>query len=257
MLSALKGKNTERIDNIMKVIVCNNKEEMSLAGAREIQECINQKPDCVLGLATGSTPLGMYENLCKMYKEGVLDFSKVKTFNLDEYCNLDVSDKNSYHTFMYENLFSKINVEKENIHIPDGESKDADKECIDYEKAIVEAGGIDLQVLGIGRNGHIGFNEPDQMLYKDTHVTDLTQTTIDDNARFFEKKEDVPTQAITMGMGTIMNARKIIVLANGEGKKDAIRALLSGKVTTQVPVSLLQLHTNVVLICDKEAYPND
>ena len=193
----------------------------------------------------------------ELYKEGTLDFSKVKTFNLDEYCDLDVADKNSYHTFMFENLFSHINVSKENIHIPDGESKDANKECKDYEKAIVEAGGIDLQVLGIGRNGHIGFNEPDASLFVETHVTDLTQTTIDDNARFFEKKQDVPTKVITMGMGTIMNARKIIVLANGEGKKDAIRALLSGKVTTNVPVSLLQLHPNVVLICDEAAYPND
>lgn len=241
----------------MKVIVCKDKEQMSVEGAKQIQECMNNKPDCVLGLATGSTPLGMYENLCRMYKEGTLDFSKVKTFNLDEYCDLDVADKNSYHTFMFENLFSKINVSKENIHIPDGESKDANKECKDYEKAIVQAGGIDLQVLGIGRNGHIGFNEPDESLFVETHVTDLTQTTIDDNARFFEKKQDVPTKAITMGMGTIMNARKIIVLANGEGKKDAIRALLSGKVTTNVPVSLLQLHPNVVLICDEAAYPND
>ncbi len=238
----------------MKLIVCKNKEEMSLAAAKELESCVRTKPDCVLGLATGSTPIGMYEILCRMHKEEGLDFSKVTTFNLDEYCNLPIEDKNSYHYFMQENLFSKINVKPENINIPNGLSKDFANEGAAYDSKIDSLGGIDIQILGIGRNGHIGFNEPADALEFGTHVTDLTETTINDNARFFANKDEVPTKAITMGVGSIMKAKKILILANGENKKEAVAAMLSGKISTQVPASLLQLHEDVTIICDEAAY---
>lgn len=229
----------------MRFINFKNYEEMSLFIAEEIAATVNGKKNCVLGLATGSTPVGAYEQLCKMYSEGKIDFTNVITYNLDEYCGLAPENDQSYRYFMEKHLFSKINVKKENTHVPSGLAKDFDKECADYDKAIDLAGGIDIQILGIGENGHIGFNEPGDKLYSTTHVTELTQSTIDANARFFENKEDVPTKAVTMGMGSIFKAKKIIIAANGKNKKAAVDAVKSGMLDTSCPATLLNLHPDV------------
>ncbi|MBE7049447.1 MAG: glucosamine-6-phosphate deaminase [Ruminococcaceae bacterium] len=238
----------------MKVIVCNNYDELSMEAAKIMAATIKEKPDGVLGLATGSTPIGMYDNLIEMYKNGELDFKDIKTFNLDEYYPLSADNDQSYHYFMNKQLFSGINVKEENIHILDGLSKDPEKECADFEKLIDEAGGIDIQVLGIGQNGHIGFNEPDDKLYANTHLTDLTENTIKANSRFFEKESDVPTKALTMGMGTILKAKKIIILANGKAKHKVVSELVQPMITTNNPATFLNAHADVTLICDKEAF---
>lgn len=238
----------------MKVIVCNNYDELSMEAAKIMATTIKEKPDGVLGLATGSTPIGMYDNLIEMYKKGELDFKDIKTFNLDEYYPLSADNDQSYHYFMNKQLFSGINVKEENIHILDGLSKDPEKECADFEKLIDEAGGIDIQVLGIGQNGHIGFNEPDDKLYANTHLTDLTENTIKANSRFFEKESDVPTKALTMGMGTILKAKKIIILANGKAKHKVVSELVQPMITTNNPATFLNAHADVTLICDKEAF---
>ena len=229
----------------MKFVTFKNYEEMSLFIAEEIAAVVNGKENCVLGLATGSTPVGAYEKLCEMYKNGKVDFSNVVTYNLDEYCGLSPENDQSYRYFMEKHLFSKVNVKKENTHVPSGLAEDFDKECAEYDKAIDLAGGIDIQILGIGENGHIGFNEPDEKLHSFTHVTGLTQITIDANARFFEKKEDVPTKAVTMGMGSIFKAKKIIIAANGKNKKAAVDAVRSGMIDTNCPATLLNLHPDV------------
>ncbi len=238
----------------MKVIVCNNYDELSMEAAKIMAATIKEKPNGVLGLATGSTPIGMYDNLIEMYKKGELDFKDIKTFNLDEYYPLSADNDQSYHYFMNKQLFSGINVKEENIHILDGLSKDPEKECADFEKLIDEAGGIDIQVLGIGQNGHIGFNEPDDKLYANTHLTDLTENTIKANSRFFEKESDVPTKALTMGMGTILKAKKIIILANGKAKHKVVSELVQPMITTNNPATFLNAHADVTLICDKEAF---
>lgn len=238
----------------MKVVVCKNYEEMSVAAAKIIEEQINSKPESVMGFATGSTPVGMYTELAKDCSAGKVDFSKITAFNLDEYYPIAHSDENSYVYFMKENLFSKVNVDYSKTNIPDGEAKDAVAECEQYEKKIEKAGGIDLQILGIGKNGHIGFNEPDAKLYANTHLTSLTQSTIDANARFFESASLVPTKALTMGMATIMKAKKIVVLASGKDKKAAVSALLDDRITTDFPVSMLKMHSDVTLVCDEAAY---
>lgn len=238
----------------MRVIVCKNYEEVSKEAARLVAGLVALKPDCVLGLATGSTPIGMYENLADMHKKGELDFSKVTTFNLDEYYPIKKDNNQSYDYFMNENLFSKVNVPKENRHIPNGEAKDAEAECKAYDESINKAGGIDLQILGIGQNGHIGFNEPDIVLKASTHLTGLTEDTINANSRFFEKKEDVPTHALTMGMREILKSKKIVLMANGKNKHEAIAKLLDDDITTSVPATILKVHPDVVLICDEEAY---
>lgn len=236
----------------MKFIVTKDYDEMSKVGAQMVIEQIRQKSTSVLGLATGSTPEGMYKLLIEAYKNG-LDFSKVTTFNLDEYYGLKPDHPQSYRYFMDKHLFNHINIDKNNIHIPSGVSTDIDRECENYDRSIMEAGGIDLQILGIGRNGHIGFNEPDTTLKVNTHVTRLTQDTIDANSRFFNSINEVPTSAITMGMGTIMKSKKIVLLASGSSKAPAISKISQSYIDMKVPASLLQLHPNVVVILDRDA----
>ncbi len=238
----------------MKVMVFDTYEEMSCAAADIMAGVIKENPAGVIGLATGSTPVRMYTRLSEMCQAGELDFSNIKSVNLDEYYPISPENRQSYRYFMNENLFSKVNIKIENTRVPAGDAQDPDVECANYEKYIDSLGGIDIQVLGIGQNGHIGFNEPDSFLYTDTHVTGLTESTMQANARFFADDEVMPTKALTMGMGSIFKARKIIVMANGKAKRDAVRKLLSGKITTDCPVTFLNLHSDVTLICDKLAY---
>ncbi len=241
----------------MKLIICNNYDEVSRKGAEIIKGVMTEKSDAILGLATGSTPVGMYNILADMYKTGDLDFSETVSFNLDEYYPLSAENDQSYHYFMQENLFSKINIKKENTHILDGMCDDPRQECEDFEALLDSMGGVDIQVLGIGQNGHIGFNEPSENLSSLTHLTELTTSTIEANSRFFESKADVPTKALTMGIGTILKAKKIILLATGASKHEAVKTLLSGVITTDCPASMLNVHRDVTLICDKAAYSND
>ena len=238
----------------MRVIVCDTYEEMSMRAARIVAGQVQMKPDCVLGLATGSTPIGMYDNLIAMNKAGELDFSEVTSFNLDEYYPIKKSNRQSYQFFMNEHLFDKINIDKAKTHVPNGETENPDEECANYEKSIQAAGGIDLQILGIGQNGHIGFNEPEENLHAYTHLTGLTENTLEANSRFFDEDEIMPTQALTMGMSTILNARKIILLASGAAKSDVVAELMTDAITTNIPATLLKSHPDVVLICDKEAF---
>lgn len=237
----------------MRLLKCENYTELSLKAAQIVAGQITLNPQSVLGLATGSTPVGMYNELVKMYNEKRVDFSDIRTFNLDEYYPISADNPQSYHYFMEENLFSKINIKKENTHILDGKCSDTFAECDNFEKLIAQNGGIDLQILGIGQNGHIGFNEPAENLNLLTHLTSLTESTVRANSRFFDDISDVPTKALTMGIGTILKARKIIILANGKGKKEAVKALLTDSITTDVPASMLKVHSDVTLICDKEA----
>ena len=238
----------------MRVIVCDNYEEMSLRAAKLVASQIILKPNCVLGLATGSTPIGLYDNLVKMYEEGEIDFSDVTSFNLDEYYPISPDNDQSYRYFMNKHLFSRVNIDMARTHVPNGLAEDTDAECLMYEGMINAIGGVDLQILGIGQNGHIGFNEPDTNLNSITHLTGLTQSTIDANSRFFEKREDVPTKAITMGMASILKSKKIVLLASGRSKAAVVAELLKESINTNVPATLLNVHPDVVLICDKEAY---
>lgn len=231
----------------MKKIVCKNYDEMSRAGADIVINQIKEKPDSVLGLATGSTPIGLYTYL----READIDFSNISTYNLDEYYPISKSNDQSYSYFMKQNLFNYINVKSTDI--PNGEAGDTQAECRRYDEAIENAGGIDLQLLGLGPNGHIGFNEPSDSLSVGTHVVSLAQATINANARFFESADDVPRNAITLGLGGIMKAKKILVLASGKAKADIVKKIFSGEVTTQVPATLLQLHNDVTVIVDEEA----
>ncbi|RLI24585.1 glucosamine-6-phosphate deaminase [Candidatus Bathyarchaeota archaeon] len=237
----------------MKVLIVKNYEELSLETALRIAEAVRSKPDIVLGLATGGTPLGCYRELIRMHREEGLSFSKVTTFNLDEYVGLPPSHPQSYHYYMFHNLFDHVDVRRENVHIPDGMAEDLDEECRRYEEAIKEAGGIDLQLLGIGRNGHIGFNEPGSPFDSRTRVVKLSEQTRKDNARFFNSIDEVPTHAITMGIGTIMEARRIILIASGEAKAEAIAKAVKGPKTVDVPASALQDHPDCLFIIDKEA----
>jgi len=241
----------------MKFIVCNNYEEISKKAAEIIAEVIKSKPDCILGLATGSTPVGTYKELIAKNKSGEISFKTVKSYNLDEYYPISPDNDQSYRYFMNDNLFNHIDIDMANTHLLDGETKDPDAECKAYDKAIEAAGGIDIQVLGIGRNGHIAFNEPDEALIAPTHKTSLTADTIDANSRFFESADLVPKHALTMGMASIFGARKIILLANGASKAEAIKDLLSDEIKTSNPSTLLKLHNDVTIICDKEAYGNN
>lgn len=238
----------------MNVIICKDYEEVSAKAAEIFKEQINSKPNSVLGLATGSTPVGMYNCLADMYSKGGIDFSKVTTFNLDEYYPISQNDEQSYHTFINDNLFSKINVDTSRIHIPNGETPDPAAECEAYEKELARHGGVDLQILGIGRNGHIGFNEPGDRLNTKTHITALTTDTIDANARFFESSDKVPTHALTIGISTIMSSKKIILLACGRSKHNAIKELFSNGITTDNPATMLKMHPDFTLICDSVAY---
>lgn len=228
-------------------------DEISKEGAQIVAEQVRKKPDCVLGLATGSSPVGMYKELIRMHKEEGLDFSKVTTFNLDEYVGLPPEHDQSYHYFMWENLFKDINVNPRHIHVPHGMADDVVAHCEWYEERIVKAGGIDLQVLGIGGNGHIAFNEPGSSLGSRTRIKTLTEKTRKDNARFFDSMDQVPKYAITMGIGTIMDASKLILVANGEGKADAIKKTIEGPISAMVPATVVQMHRHATILVDKDA----
>ncbi len=237
----------------MRIINCHTYEAMSRKAADILAAQIQLKPNCVLGLATGTTPIGAYQGLIKKCESGSLDFSEVRTYNLDEYRGLTHEDPQSYHYFMNDQLFNHVNIDPANVHVPDGANTDADAACADYDRMVAEAGYCDLQLLGIGRNGHIGFNEPADEFSKGTHCVDLTESTIEANSRLFEKEEDVPRQAYTMGTQTIMNARCILVVANGENKAQAVRDMCFGPIVPTCPASILQLHPNVFVVCDDAA----
>lgn len=237
----------------MKIIPTADYRTMSRAAANIISAQVILKPKSILGLATGSTPLGIYQQLIEWYRKGDVDFSEVCSFNLDEYCGLGPNDPQSYHYYMNTNFFSQINIRKENIHVPDGRAADLAAECANYDRMIEEAGGIDLQLLGIGNVGHIGFNEPDTGFDKPTHKVALKEVTIRANARFFDRPEDVPRYAVTMGIKSIMHAKKILLVANGAGKAEILEKALFGPVMPLVPASILQLHPDVTVVADEEA----
>jgi glucosamine-6-phosphate deaminase len=236
----------------MKILVVADYESMSNAAAQIVQGQIARDPRSVLGLATGSTPLGVYKTLAEYHRQG-LDFDELTTFNLDEYVGLAADHPQSYRHYMQENFFSKVNIRPENTHIPNGAAQDLQAECLRYEQLMAEAGGIDLQLLGIGSNGHIGFNEPGTAFGSQTQVVDLTESTIQDNARFFATPQDVPTQALSMGIKSIMQAKAIVLMASGANKADAVHAALRGPVTPHVPASVLQLHPFVTFVVDQAA----
>ncbi len=237
----------------MLVEVVDDYAAMSERAAEIVTLQIRRKPDCVIGFATGSTPLGLYKRLIENYRERGLDFSKVTTFNLDEYVGLSPKHEQSYHYFMWENLFEHLNVDPAKVHIPQGMADDIDDFCAWYERRIERAGGIDLQILGIGANGHLAFNEPGSSLGSRTRIKTLTEKTVEDNARFFDDPAQVPRYAITMGIGTIMEARKLLLVASGTGKADAIKATLEGPVTAMVPATIVQLHRQAHVIIDQAA----
>lgn len=237
----------------MLVYIKENFDEMSKDGARIVAELVRKKPNCVLGFATGGTPLGMYKELIRLHKNEGLDFSKITTFNLDEYVGLPPEHDQSYHYFMWENLFKHINVDRRFVHIPMGMAEDIGVFCEWYEKQIEKAGGIDLQILGIGANGHIAFNEPGSSLGSRTRIKTLTGTTREANARFFKNAEEVPKYAITMGVGTIMDAKQLLLLASGEGKAEAIATTCEGPITAKCPATIVQMHRYAFVIVDKAA----
>ncbi|MFZ7131762.1 MAG: glucosamine-6-phosphate deaminase [Eubacteriales bacterium] len=237
----------------MRIIIARDYCDMSKKAANMVAAQILLKPDSVLGLATGSTPVMTYKYLIKLFQDETISFRNVVTVNLDEYIGLNKENPNSYHYFMQDTFFNHIDIKLDNIHIPNGTAADLERECKEYERKIQENDGIDLQVLGIGSNGHIGFNEPDLKFEGITHCIDLDEETIKANARFFEKEEEVPRRAITMGVKTIMNARKIILLANGAGKAQTVFKAIHGKIDPALPASILQLHPDVTFILDQEA----
>lgn len=237
----------------MRIYEAKDYQEMSRKAANIISAQILLKPDCVLGLATGSTPIGTYDCLTERYERGDLDFSQVKTVNLDEYKGLERTNDQSYYYFMHKNLFDRVNIDPENTNVPNGMEPDAAKECSRYEELIRSLGGVDLQLLGLGHNGHIGFNEPADVFEKETHCVDLAESTIEANKRFFASADDVPRQAYTMGIGTIMKAKRILLVASGEDKADIVAKAFFGDVTPKVPASVLQLHRDVILVCDEAA----
>ena len=238
---------------IMRIIKAKDYDDLSRKAANIISAQVLLKPDCVLGLATGSTPIGTYKQLIEWYEKGDLDFSAAKSVNLDEYRGLTKDNDQSYYYFMYNNLFKHININMENTNVPDGTEPDSEKECSRYENVIEAYGGVDLQLLGLGHNGHIGFNEPDKDFPRTTHCVDLTQSTIEANKRFFASVDDVPKQAYTMGIGTIMKARKILLVVSGADKAQILHDVLCGPVTPEVPASILQLHSDVIVVADEAA----
>ncbi|NCY22904.1 glucosamine-6-phosphate deaminase [bacterium] len=237
----------------MEVIILPTASEASEVAARLVARQLREKPNSVLGLATGSTPSRLYQLLARMHREDGLDFSKATTFNLDEYVNLDPNHPASYHQFMEENFFSHVNVRRESVHIPDGMIADVPAHCSDYERAIRKAGGIDLQILGLGSDGHLGFNEPGSSLASRTRIKTLTERTRTDNARFFTGAQEVPHHVITMGLGTIMESRMCLLLAFGKAKAEAVAASVEGPVTASVPGSLLQFHPQAKVLLDAES----
>lgn len=237
----------------MQIIKANDYYHMSRMAANIISAQVIIKPDCVLGLATGSTPIGTYEQLVRWYNKGDLDFSEVKSVNLDEYKGLAPDNDQSYRYFMNEHFFKHINIKPENTYVPDGLEMDSAKACSAYNDIIRKMGGIDLQLLGLGYNGHIGFNEPGAAFERETHCVKLTKSTIDANSRFFASMDDVPKEAYTMGIKTIMQAKKVVIIVSGEGKAQIVRDAFFGPCTPAVPASVLQLHNNVTLVGDEGA----
>ncbi len=237
----------------MKIIETKDYQDMSRKAANILSAQVILNPKSVLGLATGSTPIGTYKQLIDWYKKGDLDFSQVKTVNLDEYKGLAPDNEQSYYYFMNENFFKYININLNNVNIPNGLVEDDQKECSRYNQVISSLGGVDLQLLGLGNNGHIGFNEPDVSFKRETHCVALSQSTIDANSRFFQNYDDIPRFAYTMGIGNIMDANKILVIVSGEGKAGILREVVEGPITPSVPASVLQLHKDVTIIADQAA----
>ncbi len=237
----------------MNIYRVKNYEDMSRRAAAIVSAQIVLKPDCVLGLATGSSPEGLYQNLVKQYKDGDLDFSRVTSVNLDEYKGLAPDHEQSYRRFMNDHLFDHVNIDKDRTFVPDGLNEDSEKVCSAYDELIARTGGIDLQLLGLGNNGHIGFNEPADAFTCGTHCVELTQSTIDANKRFFASEDLVPRYAYTMGIGNIMATKKILLIVSGKAKAEALKAALTGPVTPKVPASVLQLHPDVAVVADEDA----
>lgn len=237
----------------MKVYRAKDYNDMSRKAANIISAQVTMKPDCVLGLATGSTPIGTYKQLIEAYNNGDLDFSEVKTANLDEYKGLTRDNDQSYYYFMHENLFQHVNIKEANTNIPDGTEADSAKEVARYEEVVRGLGGVDLQLLGLGHNGHIGFNEPADEFPKETHIVDLQESTIEANKRFFASIDEVPRQAYTMGIGTIMSAKKILLIVSGSDKAAILHDVICGPITPRVPASILQLHPDVIVVADEAA----
>lgn len=237
----------------MEVVIKRDYEQMSKVASQIVVEVLNAKPNAVLGMATGSTPLGLYQELVRLHKEEQLDLSRVTTFNLDEYVGLRMDHPQSYHYFMREHFFQHVNIPPQNINIPSGTTSNYPAFCEWYEQRIAQCGGIDLQILGIGSDGHIAFNEPTSSLSSRTRLKTLSKQTIDDNARFFERREDVPVYAITMGVGTILDARKLVVVASGKAKARAIAQAVEGPLTSMVTASAIQLHRDATVVVDEQA----
>lgn len=236
----------------MNIMTFKTNEELNKTGANIIASLVQTKPNAVLGLATGSTPIGIYQELIQLHKQGLVSFKKVESYNLDEYVGLPEGHPETYRSFMNKQLFDHIDINKENTHVPDGNATDLQAECKQYDEALSNA-QIDLQFLGIGHNGHIGFNEPDDNLSSGTHVVDLKEETLQANARFFPSIDDVPKQAITMGVASILKAKMIMLVVRGADKAEIAHRALTGPITTDIPASLLQTHPNVVVLLDKEA----
>ena len=237
----------------MNILTVESYEQMSDRASELVLEQVREKPNCVLGLATGSTPVGTYERLAAAYQQEKISFAACKSINLDEYLGLGAEDEASYRHFMQENLFAHIDICAENTYLPDGKNQNVDEVCAAYDQLIADIGPIDLQILGIGTNGHIAFNEPDDHFVAGTHLVDLTEDTIEANQRFFSNRDEVPKQAYTMGMAAILRAKRILLLVSGEQKAEALYETLNGPITPQMPASILQLHDNVTVIADKEA----
>lgn len=237
----------------MKIIKAKDYADMSRKAANIISAQVITKPDCVLGLATGSTPIGAYEKLVEWYQKGDLDFSQVTSVNLDEYKGLTKDNDQSYYYFMNDHLFSKVNINKERTFLPDGTEPDSERACAEYNKILQSVEGVDLQLLGLGHDGHIGFNEPADEFPKETHCVKLTETTIEANKRFFASADDVPKEAYTMGIGTIMRAKQVLVVVSGADKADIVKQAFTGEVTPQIPASILQFHPNVIVVADEAA----
>lgn len=237
----------------MRIIKAEDYNQMSRKAANIISAQVIMKPDCVLGLATGSSPIGIYNQLIDWYKKGDVDFSECYSVNLDEYVGLDISSDQSYVYFMHHNFFDAINIQESHTFIPNGKNLDAADECAKYDARIASLGGIDLQLLGLGPNGHIGFNEPDSVFTKGTHCVELAEATIEANKRFFDRVEDVPRKAYTMGICDIIQAKKVVMVVSGESKADIVRKAFTEPVTPQVPASILQLHPDFTLVADKAA----
>ncbi len=237
----------------MELVRAKDYNDMSRKAANVISAQVILKPNSVLGLATGDTPKGTYLQLAEWQKKGDCSFAKVSSYNLDEYVGLTPDHEQSYHYFMRKNFFDLVDIDLANTHVPDGAATDVEQACVDYDRIVAEAGYPDLQLLGIGRNGHIGFNEPDDHFARGTHVVDLTESTIEANSRLFDSVDEVPRQAVSMGIQTIMYARRILILASGEDKAQAVRDMVYGLITPQVPASILQLHPNCTVIADEAA----